>query len=429
MVLKQKLFFAIFIFLVFFFLLICKPSFIHAATPKCEDRGITINYKIIPQSNNPVVIGKPVTVSFEISGLKSQNINTKLHFNHEDHGYYVCNEYTTPPAGLSFDDSGVARGEVPASYSPKPQYVFPSIISAKVTTTGCQTSLLYAEGTGNEGEDFCYFQKDLDYPHPKLLNKNVYSPVEINQPIPVSGIVNYIGQVCIFREGKGHGDDPTLGCTNTSSSGTFSLLTSGIPDWGTQTLGFFTANNNNNPDYYKIGEIKVFISQGSQPKPPTCGVKGTPCCTYYVQAYGCTEGNPSDQTANCICSDYDFDSGYGDQLIPTSICKFSNDQGACEQCVNENKVPTPFGCISAEPQEFVEKLLKIAMGVAGGIAFLMILYGGFTIMMSAGNPEKLNSGKEIITSAISGLLLIVFSAVILRIIGIDILGGFPGFGG
>jgi len=69
------------------------------------------------------------------------------------------------------------------------------------------------------------------------------------------------------------------------------------------------------------------------------------------------------------------------------------------------------------------------MGVAGGIAFLMILYGGFTIMMSAGNPEKLNSGKEIITSAISGLLLIVFSAVILRIIGIDILGGFPGFGG
>ena len=70
MVLKQKLFFAIFIFLVFFFLLICKPSFIHAATPKCEDRGITINYKIIPQSNNPVVIWKPVTVSFEISGLK-----------------------------------------------------------------------------------------------------------------------------------------------------------------------------------------------------------------------------------------------------------------------------------------------------------------------------------------------------------------------
>jgi hypothetical protein len=42
-------------------------------------------------------------------------------------------------------------------------------------------------------------------------------------------------------------------------------------------------------------------------------------------------------------------------------------------------------------------------------------------MSSAGNPERLTGGKEIITSAIAGLLLIIFSTIILKIIGVDIL--------
>ena len=104
----------------------------------------------------------------------------------------------------------------------------------------------------------------------------------------------------------------------------------------------------------------------------------------------------------------------------TNICKFSSNFDDCMDCMTSDGIPTPFGCIKTKPQDFITSILKIAMGLAGGIAFLMIIYGGLVIMMSSGNPEKLNGGKEIITSAISGLLLIVFSVVILKIIGVDI---------
>lgn len=62
------------------------------------------------------------------------------------------------------------------------------------------------------------------------------------------------------------------------------------------------------------------------------------------------------------------------------------------------------------------------MGIGGGIAFLLILYSGFMIMSATGNPERLKAGQELLTSAISGLILLIFSVFILKFIGIDILG-------
>ncbi|RJR15736.1 hypothetical protein C4579_01505 [Candidatus Microgenomates bacterium] len=117
-------------------------------------------------------------------------------------------------------------------------------------------------------------------------------------------------------------------------------------------------------------------------------------------------------------------------LKAVEICKFSGEtdsdgdgitEGPCGDCVRNNGVLTAFGCIPANPQDVVERLLQIAIAIAGGIAFLMICYAGITLMLAGSNPEQLNHGKEILLSAISGLFLIIFSVVILRIIGVDIL--------
>lgn len=111
-------------------------------------------------------------------------------------------------------------------------------------------------------------------------------------------------------------------------------------------------------------------------------------------------------------------------LVPTPPPPGTNTDIFCGGTTS--KINTALGCISANPTNFVSTLLRFGVGIAGGIAFLLIIFGGFQILTSAGNPEQLNAGKELITSTVVGLLMIIFSVFLLRLIGYNILG-IPGF--
>ena len=99
-------------------------------------------------------------------------------------------------------------------------------------------------------------------------------------------------------------------------------------------------------------------------------------------------------------------------------------QGSCAK----DEINTALGCISTnvETGGFVGSFLELAIGLGGGIALLLILYGTFIVTTSAGNPDKLKEGKELISSAISGLIFIILSIVLLNLIGVKILS-IPGF--
>jgi len=92
----------------------------------------------------------------------------------------------------------------------------------------------------------------------------------------------------------------------------------------------------------------------------------------------------------------------------------------------DSAINTAIGCIPIlgpnGQTDFLSFVLKWAVGIGGGVAFLLILYGGFMVMTSSGDPERLKAGQELITSALSGLILLIFSVFILKFIGIDILG-------
>lgn len=86
-------------------------------------------------------------------------------------------------------------------------------------------------------------------------------------------------------------------------------------------------------------------------------------------------------------------------------------------------VNTAIGCLMAgDPKQAVSQILGWAIVVGGGIAFLLTVYAGFQITTAQGDPKRLQAGQELLTSALSGLFLIVFSVVILNFIGVQVLG-------
>lgn len=86
----------------------------------------------------------------------------------------------------------------------------------------------------------------------------------------------------------------------------------------------------------------------------------------------------------------------------------------------------PLAYILGDPDNPTRKsvitLLNFAIGMAGGVAFLLMIFGSYRLIFAGGNPESIQQGREVITSAIIGLIIIVFSVFILRFLGITILG-------
>ncbi len=160
-------------------------------------------------------------------------------------------------------------------------------------------------------------------------------------------------------------------------------------------------------------------------------------CPYETQVCCEISGRETNQTAECVqnCS---TSCVFGISL-PGFVCRVEDGVCACYPPTDlppditplteeGGPIQTAIGDIDPRNlQGFIQQLLNLALGVAGGIAFLLMLFGSLKIMTSSGDPEKMKSGSELITSALTGLLFIIFSIFLLKLIGVDILQ-IPGFG-
>jgi hypothetical protein len=103
------------------------------------------------------------------------------------------------------------------------------------------------------------------------------------------------------------------------------------------------------------------------------------------------------------------------------------DRNACLACANDGGVFSGIGCVKTDSKKFIEEtVFGLGIGLAGGFSLLCIIYAAFMMQSSQGNPEKLKKAQELITSCIMGLMLIIFSVFILKLIGVNILK-IPGF--
>lgn len=78
------------------------------------------------------------------------------------------------------------------------------------------------------------------------------------------------------------------------------------------------------------------------------------------------------------------------------------------------------------PTDIINRFLSYLFPIAGFILFLMIVWGGFEMMTGALNKKSVESGKQRVTAAVIGFMLLFASYWITQIIeavfGIQILG-------
>ncbi|KKU27059.1 MAG: hypothetical protein UX38_C0001G0059 [Microgenomates group bacterium GW2011_GWC1_46_16] len=89
-------------------------------------------------------------------------------------------------------------------------------------------------------------------------------------------------------------------------------------------------------------------------------------------------------------------------------------------------IDTALGCIPYTFEAFTPALFGFLAGLAGGIALIIMLIATVQIMVSGDNAEAVKKGKELFTGAVTGLLFIIFSVTLLRLVAGDIIK-LPGF--
>ncbi|MBI4036546.1 hypothetical protein HY386_01535 [Candidatus Daviesbacteria bacterium] len=92
----------------------------------------------------------------------------------------------------------------------------------------------------------------------------------------------------------------------------------------------------------------------------------------------------------------------------------------------DNGIDTAIGCVPTDLTGLIHAFLRLATGIAGGIAFILMVAGAFQMITSSGDPDTLKKGQDMFKSAVIGLLFIIFAVLLLQIIGVDILQ-IPGF--
>jgi hypothetical protein len=86
----------------------------------------------------------------------------------------------------------------------------------------------------------------------------------------------------------------------------------------------------------------------------------------------------------------------------------------------DSGIDTALGCIPYYTPAFTPWIISRAIMIAGGLAFLLMIYAGFQILIASGNPERIMAGQELLKAALSGLLLIIFAIFLLNLVGFKV---------
>ena len=78
--------------------------------------------------------------------------------------------------------------------------------------------------------------------------------------------------------------------------------------------------------------------------------------------------------------------------------------------------PLATGGDNPTPQALIGRVINATMGLVGSLALAMFIYGGFIWMLAAGNEQSVQKGKDILTWATIGLIVIFSSYALVNLV-------------
>ena len=103
-------------------------------------------------------------------------------------------------------------------------------------------------------------------------------------------------------------------------------------------------------------------------------------------------------------------------LVAKAVCAFDVITGLEEPIVTGGTdIPTGGGVLPVlEPVDVFNSLIVKGLLLLGGIATIMIVYGGYLILFGGENEDNYKKGKKIVTYAVVGIIVIALAASIVK---------------
>ena len=214
-------------------------------------------------------------------------------------------------------------------------------------------------------------------------------------------------------------------------------------------VGYFIAQNDN-PDLWCTGEnyfcpYPDASTAGCKQRYPSCslyadrGITGQYETSDYQQAVDwcsvlclqfCCEiavnpsTNPVRYTAYCY-GDLDnpfapLPTGSVNEEFDPCARLLGEDKLACQECLGDDPATagiwTAIGCVPIQPSPFAASLVGILFQLAGGVGMVLFLIAAFLCATSQGDPQKVQACRETATSVVVGILMLIFSLLLIRIV-------------
>ncbi|MDO8512995.1 MAG: hypothetical protein Q7S37_00630 [bacterium] len=108
----------------------------------------------------------------------------------------------------------------------------------------------------------------------------------------------------------------------------------------------------------------------------------------------------------------------GGAIVGSSTCSSGQIQLGVPMPVRDTNGKFTLKYCATDLKEYMQDIYNLLIVIASISAILMIIYGGYTYIASAGDAQKASSAKEIIIGAIIGLILLLSAGLIISTIGV-----------